>query len=292
MPPLLALVPKWLVRLLLSGAIAYLLACLFLLLRQNHFMFFPTAVLQATPRDLNLSYEDIWISVTPANGKPERMHNWWIPARGVERGVVLHLHGNGHNVGANLGQALRFHQLGLSVLMVEYRGYGQSEGGFPTEASVYQDARVAWNYLSQTRGIAADRILIFGHSLGGAIAIDLAKDQPEAAGLIVQSSFTRMQAMVERAGYFRLFPAQLLLTQRFESIEKVPQLKMPVLYIHGTRDELIPYSMSQDLYAATPEPKHLFLVPQAMHNDVAAVGDTAYTEVLNQFLERHLSQPR
>ncbi|UBF25650.1 alpha/beta hydrolase [Kovacikia minuta CCNUW1] len=283
---------KLLSGLLILGAIAYLTVCIFLLLRQNRLIFFPSPTIETTPGDLNLVFEDVWISVeTPRRSVPtqsgvfkHQLHSWWIPAKDAEQGVVLYLHGNGYNVGANLAQAFQFHQVNLSVLLIDYRGYGQSMGSFPTEATVYQDARAAWNYLTQERGISSKQIILFGHSLGGAIAIDLALEHPEAAGLIVQSSFTSMRAMVDHIGQFRLFPVDLLLTQQFNSISKVRSLKLPVLYTHGTADTLIPSAMSELLYAATPEPKRLYLIANAEHNNIPEVGGSSYLQELKDFV--------
>jgi fermentation-respiration switch protein FrsA (DUF1100 family) len=267
-------------------AIAYLAISLALYFYQNRLIFVPSPLLQNVPGDFNLRHEDVWLPV--GNNPTQAIHGWWIPAEGKEVGAVLHLHGNGHNVGANLSQAIRFHWLGLSVLLIDYRGYGLSKGNFPTEASVYIDATTAWNYLTQTRQIPAEKILLFGHSLGGAIAIDLAVNHANAAGLIVQSSFTSMRAMVDRMGQFWMFPIDLILTQRFDSIRKVPSLKLPVLYAHGTADELIPFTMSEALHAASPEPKRLILVPGADHNNVPEVGGETYLETLREFVDRVL----
>ncbi|HEY9908999.1 MAG TPA: alpha/beta fold hydrolase [Thermosynechococcaceae cyanobacterium] len=273
----------------LFAAIAYLTVCLFLRLRQAHFMFFPTRTIESTPADLNLNYEDVWVPVTTrdgtAGGKTEKMHGWWIPAA-APRGVVLHLHGNGYNVGANLGQVRRFHQLNYTVLLVDYRGYGWSEGDFPTETRLYQDAEAQWNYLTQSRRVPPEQVFLFGHSLGGAIAIDLALRHPEAAGLIVQSSFTRMRAMVDQLGHYWMFPIDLLLTQRFDSLQKVRSLRLPVLYLHGAADGYIPPSMSDQLYDATPQPKWRYFVENGRHNDVAEVGGDRYLEALREFMSR------
>jgi len=267
-------------------AIAYLSACGFLLLRQNRFIFLPSASIEVTPALFNLPYHEVWLPVSTPSGEVERIHAWWIPAKGREIGVMLYLHGNGLNIGANAQQAHRFHQLGFAVLLIDYRGYGRSEGGFPTEAKVYQDAEVAWNYLVQERHISPKQIFLYGHSLGGAIAIDLATRHPEAAGLIVQSSFTSMQDMVSHLGRYRIFPIDLLLRQRFDSISKVKALQLPVLYIHGTADSQVPADMSQTLFAATPEPKQLVLLPEAGHNNVAEVGGTQYFQIIHRFVEQ------
>ncbi|TVP67742.1 MAG: alpha/beta hydrolase, partial [Nodularia sp. (in: Bacteria)] len=119
----------------------------------------------------------------------------------------------------------------------------------------------------------------------GAIAIDLALKQPEAAGLIVESSFTSIRDMVAFRNLFRIFPVNLILTQRFESIQKVPQLQMPVLFIHGNADTTVPSFMSQKLYHAAPEPKQLLLVPTAEHNNTATIGGEEYLERIKFFVQ-------
>ena len=200
-------------------------------------------------------------------------------------GVVLYLHGNGSNVGANVEHANRFHRLGLSVFAIDYRGYGKSQGDFPSESQVYEDAQLAWDYLVKQRGVNPHQIYIYGHSLGGAIAIDLAVRHPEAAGLIVEGSFTSTRAMVDfQKGLFWLFPIDLLLTQRFDSLSKVDRLQMPVLFIHGTADNVVPVEMSKKLFDAAPEPKQLYIVPDGGHNNVAQIGGAEYLQIVSQFL--------
>jgi len=141
--------------LILTGivAIVYLLACISILLGQNRLVFVPSKTIKTTPEDLGLSYQEVWIPVSP--DQPERLHGWWIPATSPKTGVLLYLHGNGENIGANVERAMEFHQLGLDILLIDYRGYGQSEGKFPTETQVYQDAQAAWDYLVQKQGISA-----------------------------------------------------------------------------------------------------------------------------------------
>src|SRR6476469_492368 len=200
-------------------------------------------------------------------------------------GVVLYLHGNDSNVGANVDHAYRFHRLGVSVFVIDYRGYGKSQGDFPSESQVYEDAQLAWDYLVKQRGINPNQIYIYGHSLGGAIAIDLAVRHPEAAGLIVEGSFTSTRAMVNfQKGLFWMFPIDLLLTQRFDSLSKVDRLQMPVLFIHGTADNVVPVEMSKKMFEAAPEPKQLYIVPDGGHTNVAQIGGAEYLQILSQFL--------
>lgn len=256
-------------------AIAYLLACLLLLVVQKHLIFKPTYEIQKTPADLNLRYQEVWLPVKTGFGKIERIHGWWIPTDKPKLGTVLYLHGNGINIGANVNQARRFGQMGFSVLLIDYRGYGRSEGGIPSESRMYQDAQTAWNYLVKKRRVPASQIYLYGHSLGGAVAIELARRHPEAAALIVQSSFTSMQQIIERQPKFRFFPVNLILTQRFESVAKVKSLKMPVLFVHGTADPYIPADMSRKLYTKASLPKQILLVPEAKHNN----GDTFFDNI-------------
>ncbi len=299
---------------------AYSAACVFLFVAQGKFIFFPARAIETTPDDFQLKYQDVWLPIPSKTGAVESVHGWWIPASGTPPlawggarkgewllatpqsdrravapgpalnkgglgGVVLYLHGNGSNVGANVEHANRFHRLGLSVFVIDYRGYGKSQGDFPSESQVYEDAQLAWDYLVKQRGVNPHQIYIYGHSLGGAIAIDLAVRHPEAARLIVEGSFTSTRAMVDfQKGLFWLFPIDWLLTQRFDSLSKVDRLQMPVLFIHGTADNVVPVEMSKKLFDAAPEPKQLYIVPDGGHNNVAQIGGAEYLQIVSQFL--------
>ncbi|MEQ9353838.1 alpha/beta hydrolase [Coleofasciculus sp. F4-SAH-05] len=271
--------------LILAGivAIVYLLACISIWLGQNRLVFVPTKIIKTTPEDLGLSYQEVWIPVSP--NQSERLHGWWIPATSPKTGVLLYLHGNGENIGANVERAMEFHQLGLDVLLFDYRGYGQSEGKFPTETQVYQDAQAAWDYLVQQQGIPPQDIVVYGQSLGGAIAIDLAVRNPSIRRLIVESTFTSMRDMVDHQRIYAIFPADLLLTQKFNSKSKVPSLKMPILLIHGTNDPVVPAYMSQVLFDTITGSKELFLVPDADHDNVATVAGKDYQQMIQYFIQ-------
>ncbi|MDZ8053913.1 MAG: alpha/beta hydrolase [Aulosira sp. ZfuVER01] len=268
------------------AAIAYLAFCLLLFIQQPRFIFFPSSVIEDTPEFFDIAHEEVWLQVPMRSRQVERIHGWWLKAKQPNDKVLLYLHGNGINIGANINHAYRFYQLGFSVLLIDYRGYGRSEGAFPNEKRVYQDAVTAWNYLVQQRQISPGQIFIYGHSLGGAIGIDLAVKHPNAAGLIVESSFTSIREVVAYRNLFRMFPVDLILTQRFESIKKLPKLKMPVLFIHGTADSSVPFFMSQKLYAVAPEAKKLILVPGAGHNDVADVAGVEYMQWVDDFVQQ------
>jgi fermentation-respiration switch protein FrsA (DUF1100 family) len=256
----------------------YLIICLFLILWQTRIIFSPQARFENIPQDYQFVHEEVILSLN----KNEYLQGWWLPSTMGENGVILYLHGNASNVGGNLGKAKHFLDMGFSVLLMDYRGYGQSLGDFPHEKQVYQDAQMMYDYLIQSRQIKPDNLLIFGHSLGGAIAIELARKNP-AAGLIVEGSFTSILNIANRQKYYRFIPLKLLLHQRFASLEKLPQLLLPSLFIHGAADEMIPVAMAEQLYAAAPHPKQLLIVPDAHHTNVATTGGDRYKETIRNF---------
>lgn len=264
-------------------ALIYLSICLYLFSQQTRFIFFPSPVIETTPDFFNLRYQEVWLPVVSSDQKVERIHGWWIPATKPDAKTLLYLHGNGINIGANVAHANRFHQQGFSVLLIDYRGYGRSQGS-PTESRVYQDAATAWDYLVKRH--QPSKIFIYGHSLGGAVAIDLAVQHPEAAGLIVDSSFTSIADIAKLQGKFWMFPIDLILNQRFDSISKVRLLQIPVLFIHGTADLQVPAVMSQQLYAAAPEPRQLFLVSGAGHNNTAEIAGVQYFQAVQKLVEQ------
>lgn len=253
--------------------IVYTSACLFLLIRQKQMIFTPTYNNSGdTPSKFNLAYEEVWIPVDINSQSQDKLHGWFIPCQKetLEERTILYLHGSGGNISdlIYLRDIAELEKLGFSILVFDYRGYGQSIGDFPSEASIYEDAQIALKYLIEQRKIPLKKIYLFGVSLGGAVAIDLAQKESNIAGLIVVSSFTSMKEEVLHLGY-RIFPVELLVNQRFDSISKVPSLKTPVMFIHGTSDRYNPAIMSQKLYDLTPNHKQLLLIADFGHNNIS-----------------------
>lgn len=264
------------------GAIAYLGCSILLLKLQKRFIFFPSVYFQTSPANNGIFYQDVWL---PVNDSDDLLHGWWIPTQAHKIGTLLFLHGNGANISANIYQALIFQKMGFDVLLIDYRGYGKSTGDFPSEESVYEDARVAWDYLVKSKNIKPQNIFVYGHSLGGAIAIELATQTPQAAGLIIDGSFTSIRDMIRYKRVYEIFLVNLLLNQRFDSINKVQSLPMPLLFIHGEDDRIVPVRMSQSLYDAATSAKKLLLVPDAGHNNVAEVSGRTYLETVKDFYQ-------
>jgi len=275
---------------LLIGATAVLLVIYastsaYIWARQAHFIFRPERIISKTPAEYQLPFEDVYVDVNDGNGKNERIHAWWIPAGNPADRYLIYLHGSALNIEANITHARRFHHMGFSVFLVSYRGYGKSDGTFPTEGQVYSDAQAAWTYLVEQKGIDPEAIFIYGHSLGGAVAIQLALNNPAAGGLIVEAAFTSIADMARRIPKYRIFPLELIVHERFDSIEKVSRLQPPVLYIHGTEDKLVPSEMSSELYKRTASSKQLKFIPGGGHNNSASVGGDEYLQAVKNFID-------
>jgi alpha-beta hydrolase superfamily lysophospholipase len=216
-----------------------------------------------------------------------RINTWWWPAEDPQAPVVLYLHGARWNLTGQLRRIEQLHRFGFAVFAIDYRGFGKSDGDLPSEESVYADALAAWHWLDKVQPDPKRRF-IYGHSLGGAVAIDLASrlsaNGIDAGGLIVESTFTNL-ADIAAAMSFDWLPTRLLLTQKFDSLEKIAKVRMPVLIAHGTSDRLVPARFSSALYEAAREPKKLLLVDGASHNNTMIVADQNYLEVCAQLFQ-------
>lgn len=209
-----------------------------------------------------------------------RLHGWMIPAT-PEAPVLLWCHGNAGNIIDRLDVLKPFAQRGISSLIFDYRGYGQSEGR-PTERGLYQDALAAYALL-RSRGIPPERIVLYGQSLGAAVCSELALQRP-AAGLILETPFTSIPDMARR--YYGPLPAHLLLAARYDVLSRMPRIKVPLLVIHGDQDSIVPMAMGRRVFEAAPEPKTWLRVPSADHNDLAFVGGARYEHALLAFICR------
>ena len=274
------------------SAIAYAGLCLALYNIQTRLIFRPLPFLFLNPAKEGVPYEDVHIplSQTDSNSKPIKLHGWWMPNHhhndaliGSDR-VLLLCHGNYGNISYNVKRCRFYRNLGFSVLSFDYRGYGLSPGGEPSEQKTYEDAEAALQYLITERQIAPEKITVLGHSLGGAIALNLAVKHPELNSLIVECSFTSMKEAVHAKKIYRFFPVEQLLNHAFDSLSKVEDLRIPVLYVHGDADVDVPPIFSQQLYDASPEPKRLWIASGAGHDNITADFSETYAETIQSFL--------
>ena len=222
--------------------------------------------------------EDVWIAFDSAiTAKAERLHGLWLPAAQAGAPVLLYLHGARWNVAGSAPRIRHMQRLGFSVLAVDYRGFGRSSAGLPSEAMALEDARAAWDWLAR-RAPRQDRY-IFGHSLGGAIAIDLAAQVPDERGTIVEGTFTNIPEVVSTFKWGWL-PVSPFITQRFESVSKVAAIGSPLLVVHGSEDRLIPHALGRKLYEAAPGPKRFVLVEGGTHHNTNDLGQAQYRAAL------------
>lgn len=233
----------------------------------------PGRELTATPADVDLRYEEITIET--ADGI--QLHGWYIP--GESNQVVLFFHGNAGNISHRLYSIRQFYGLGLSVFIVDYRGYGQS-GGKTTEKGIYRDADAAWRYLTEERGVPANNIVIFGRSMGASAAAKLATRQQPLA-LIVESSFTSIPDIAQEI--YPWLPARWLSYLQHATRDYVEHVRSPVLIVHSRDDEIVPFHHGEAIFAAAREPKSL-LVLRGGHNDAYVRDDVNYINGLRSFL--------
>jgi fermentation-respiration switch protein FrsA (DUF1100 family) len=226
------------------------------------------------PEAHGLPAEDDWFESEDG----AKLHGWWIP-HPAAWGTILYCHGNNGNITNRIEALSNLRRLGVNLFAFDYRGYGRSEGE-PTEAGLYRDVRAAFDHLLAARGESPKSILLFGHSLGGAVAIDAAVNRP-AAGLVVQSSFTQVRDMARTI--YPGVPLHLIARNQFRSIEKVRLLAMPKLFIHGTADATVPIDHGRRLFAAASEPKEWYEVPRAGHSELHRHGGLRYYGRLQRF---------
>lgn len=231
------------------------------------------------PEAFGLSATDVWFE----SGDGTKLHGWWMP-HSASRGTLLYCHGNTGSIAHRIGVFRHLMRLKVNLLAFDYRGYGRS-GGTPSEAGLFQDVRAAYRHLVRVLGKDAREIILFGHSLGGAVAVDAALDCP-VAGLVVQSSFTHIRDAAKAV--FPTLPLHLAATRQFRSIEKVDKIQVPKLFIHGDCDESVPVELGRKLFEVASEPKELYIVRHAGHNDVHRYGGMRYMRRLSRFRNRCL----
>ena len=242
-------------------------------------VYFPERELSATPADVGLDYEDVWL--TAADGT--KLHGWHVP--GESSTTLMWLHGNAGNISHRVDNiAMLRRNTGLGAFIIDYRGYGRSEGK-PSEKGLYMDAEAAFEHLTTVLGLNPEEdIVLFGRSLGVGVAVEMAT-RHRVRGVVLESGFTSVREMSNASSLSVLSIIFLpLLDARYDSLSKIGSALSPVMVIHGDRDDMVPFEMSEKLYAAAPEPKRFYPIPGAMHNDTYAVGGEAYFDALRRFI--------
>jgi len=266
---------------LIYATCIYVVLAIYVYFRQSSLIYYPNIPgrnLVATPESIGLTYQDVEL-ITEDNIK---LHGWFIPSNPARR-TVLFIHGNAGNISHRLESVNIFHRLELNVFIIDYRGYGQSEGRV-TERGTYRDAEAAWNYLCNTKGISTKQIIIFGRSLGASIASWLAGEHRPAA-LIIESGFTSVPSMAQR--FYPFLPVRWLTYFEYDTKKYVKNISCPVLVVHSRNDDIIPFDEGREIFDAAPEAKQ-FLEIHGGHNDGFMASGSTYVEGLRSFIYGNL----
>jgi fermentation-respiration switch protein FrsA (DUF1100 family) len=287
-PPVAAPKRKSLLRRSLKGFLAllcvlYIVVCVFFYSQQDHLAFpAPTTYAQRSPADLGLPFEDLHIPVNAS----EQIHAWWIPASLPSDQVLLYFHGNGYVLEQAVnGDVGALHSLGANLLMVDYRGYGSSSPGTASEKRVFQDARAAFRYLISQRKVPTHDIISVGRSIGTGPATEIAKEHPEAGGLILISPFTSTTDIAKTMWYLAPLPLRLISHNKLDNLAKIDAVHVPLFITVGSEDRLTPAAMAQALLEKANQPKRLYLSPGADHDGIFKIGEQDLEAQMSAFLQ-------
>ncbi len=262
-----------------GGILALLLLyAVFLVACEDKIIYHPHKYPQGiwNPSSFNVKVEDVFFQAKDGT----KLHGWYIPSANAQA-TLLWFHGNAGNLTYRLENIQQLQPLALNIFIFDYRGYGKSEGK-PSEAGIYQDSQAAYDYLIREKNVVPlENLFLFGRSLGGICAVEVASSNP-AAGLILESVFTSARDMAGQV--FPLLPIGWAIRSKFSAVEKVPYLKLPKLFLHGTKDEIVPYKLGRKLYSAAAEPKEFYDIEGAGHNDTYGVGGREYFSAWNRFI--------
>lgn len=260
----------------LVATLALLAGCATLDQKQREWIFQPNQNAWSTSRAEGM--EDVWITHrSQESDRDVTLHALWLPHPKADAPVLLYLHGARRNIWGSTFRMRNMQELGFAVLAVDYRGFGQSTAELPSEDSVLEDARAAWDWIAREH--PGRQRYIFGHSLGGAIAVQLAGEVDDARGLIVEGTFTSIPD-VFRSFKWGWLPVTPLITQRFDSARRIGEVRVPVLVVHGANDGLIKPELGRALYEKAPAPKRFVLVEGGTHYSTNGVGQALYRDAL------------
>jgi alpha-beta hydrolase superfamily lysophospholipase len=261
-------------------AVGSLAGCATLEEKQREWIFQPSKNTWWASAHAAEGMRDEWIEfVSPSSGQPVRLHALWHASEQADAPVLLYLHGARWDVRGSAPRIRRMQELGFSVLAVDYRGFGRSTDALPSEESADEDAHAAWRWLAHT--YPTSRRYIFGHSLGGAIAVRLAAEVTDEAGLIVEGGFTSIPDVVSTFKWGWL-PVSALISQRFDAASRIAGVGSPVLVVHGSEDRLINPELARALFERAPQPKRFVLVEGGSHHNTNSIGQGLYRQALRE----------
>lgn len=261
-------------KMLICIAVFMLLFVLYVRYLERKSLFYPMKDVLATPGNIGLSYEDIYFKTKSGIV----LNGWLVEGSPQSKVVMIFFHGNAGNIGDRLTKLGYFAQMGINVFIIDYRGYGNSEGS-PNEEGLYEDALAAFDYIASRKDYDPQKIIVYGVSLGGAVAVDLAVNR-DVAALIVDSSFSSAKDMAKRI--LPLVPGFIIKT-RLDSLSKIGKIKKPKLFLHSPQDKVVPFKFGKKLYEAALEPKE-FVELSGGHNDNHIEDEISYRKKIGQFI--------
>ncbi len=262
----------------LSLVLFYLSLIFYLAFRQKQLIFLPTHTYPTrSPKEVGIEFEEHFYQFP--NG--DTIHLWFISAQNPTQETILFCHGNSGNLGNRLEIIKTLYNLGLNILIFDYRGYGASKGAIG-EKTTYQDAEAMLNFLKEKKGITESHIIAYGRSLGGGVATEIAFRHPNIKGLILDSTFTSLPDIAQH--YYPYIPVRWVLNHRYENIRKIKKITLPKLIIHSQEDEVIPISHAHRLYKAAKPPKYLLILPKGTHTNCFMVSRKEYLSGITEFL--------
>lgn len=236
----------------------------------NRFMFSSGKEMLATPSEFGLSYEDVWFG--SADGK--RLNAWLVPGKSNMPMVII-FHGNAANISSRVEILRYFNEIGFSVFIFDYRGFGRSQGYVGAEEDLYRDARSALSYL-ETRGWSSAEMIYYGHSMGAAVSLQMGLESPPSA-VVLECPFTNMRDIAwHTAPVTYALLGWWALDVQFDNTKKIQKLSTPVVIFQGDNDHIVPVEMARRLYQMAGEPKALYIIPGGGHNDLYQVGGKIY----------------
>jgi uncharacterized protein len=244
---------------------------------EANFIFYPSATIEHTPRQVGLEFEDVFFATRDG----VRLNGWFIPHRQA-RSTLVWFHGNAGNISHRVENIKLLHdKVKINIFIFDYRGYGRSEGRV-SEEGTYLDGEAALDYVRERLDVERKKIVLFGRSLGAAVAAEMA-NRYDSQGLILESPFVSIREMARVV--FPLLPIGPLLQTRYDVREKIRKIKTPLLVLHGDRDEVVPFAQGKTVFDAAPEPKKFFTIAGAQHNDTYLVGGDSYFQQLQIFID-------
>lgn len=276
------------VRLTAYSVIAYLTAGAFFYFEQSRLLFpAPQEFEKRTPANEGLRFGNLRILVNARDS----LHAWWIPSGTASGKTILVFHGNGYVLEDMVGDEItNLHETGANLMLIDYRGYGSSTRLSPNETTIDEDAEASLEYLLRERMIPIGNVLVLGRSIGSGPATYLAVHNPGLGGLILESPFSSIDDAAAVYWYMRIYPVTLMLRTHFDNLTKIRSVRAPLLIVSGAADTLTPSSMAERIFARAYEPKQLYVIPGAGHNDLLTAGGAALEHVLRKFVQEDRQQ--